>query len=97
MLNPKNDNIAYFPTKIRVNSILKKIEKQFPKTPEGLLNFAVLQQAIRDRFDPNHKNKREVASYLLNDAIPHAEICGVDSEWIRSQITKSGLSIRIGG
>ena len=76
-------------------AVASKIGHQFPATPEGKLMHAVVKQAIADLFDVSDQSvfvRRKAADYLLGD-IYSAEICGVDSSWIRGQLKKAGVDL----
>ena len=68
----------------------KKISYQFPDSPEGKLWAAVVRQAIQDLYGRTKTASKDAVRYL-SDRIMAAELCGVDSEWIRSQVKKAGL------
>lgn len=61
--------------------VAAKIQPQFPATPEGQLMFAVVRQALVDALGAEHD---PTATHYLLGSIPHAALCGVDSDWIRS-------------
>lgn len=93
MMNDEKTNLVHFSNRERVNACIKKIEKQFPTSPEALLMLAVVQQAIKDCFGPPCYDKHTASAYLRRPIIEHAELCGVDSEWIRAQIKYAGLNL----
>lgn len=63
-----------------------KIRTQFPKDEFSDLMFAVIETAIGEIgvF-------ADAERYLRTDPIPHAEICGVNSEWVRRVLKELGL------
>jgi len=71
-------------------AVINKIGYQFPSTPEGRLQFAVVATAIRDATLPGSKCKDEATRYLRGH-MPQAEICGVESEWITNTLIKAKL------
>jgi len=78
-----------------IRAAMSKIAQQFPKTSDGMLNLAVVAQAARDlALPPGEKGcpSPHAASALvyLSGFIPHAEICGVDSNWIQRQFRHVG-------
>jgi len=74
-------------------AVIKKIGHQFGTSPEQQLMFAVVAQAIGDIID--HPDKRSVAHsdalLYLSGNIPHAEICGVNADWIRRVLRSADL------
>lgn len=64
----------------------EKIGMQFPRTVEGALFRAVVFSAIDDIGISG-----DAEGYLKSEYIPHAEICGVDSDWIRRVLFEAGL------
>lgn len=59
---------------------IKKLKTIFNDTPEHKLCFAILRQAIQDL---RVKKYRSSALNYLNGPLVHAEVCGVDPEWVR--------------
>ncbi len=74
--------------KMRGKAALMRIKPQFPKSPEGSLMYEIIAQAIMDLFDK--KEARNARRYLTNE-MPHAELCGVKSEWITNTLIKLEL------
>lgn len=80
-------------------SVGQKIGFQFPGTPAGALFCRVVQVAILDVSAPGvgtvgskkEQDRRSAGKYLAQE-MPHAELCGVDSGWIRRVIRNSGLA-----
>jgi len=81
----------------------KLIRTQFPESSEANLMMAVIEQALRDLLigdvESNgkiipHADRASAARYL-SGSIHHAEICGVESEWIRRVLAKVGLDERL--
>lgn len=68
----------------------KKISYQFPDSPEGRLWAAVVRQAIQDLCGRTNIARNHAVRYLFGRVIV-AEMCGVDPDWIRSQVKKAGL------
>ena len=71
--------------------VSKKIRPEFPKTPEGWLMWAVIDRALRDSYSNDRHIRRDTAiakQYLRGD-MPHAEVCGVSSAWIRRVIRRT--------
>ena len=75
---------------LTVNAACKKIRHQFPKSPEGMLMFAVIATAIRDASGKTGIGSKQAISFLSGD-MPQAELCGVNSEWITEILIKMGL------
>ncbi len=74
--------------KTRGRLALMRIRPQFPKSPEGSLMYEIIAQTIMDLFDK--KEARNAREYLTNE-MPHAELCGVKSEWITNTLIKLEL------
>lgn len=92
MPKPKVENGGDYQKYILVS---KKIEPQFPDTPCGRLAHAIITQALKDTILPGVAS-RDIASarhYLTRKSIPHAELAGVDSHWIRSVATRIGFPL----
>jgi hypothetical protein len=66
----------------------KKVSSEFPKSPEGRLMFEIVALAINDLNKVQHRHS--AIMYLLGP-MPHAEICGVDPDWIRRILIKMRL------
>jgi len=86
----KARNKARLKMNLTRKAVINKIGYQFPSTPEGRLQFAVVATAIRDATLPRSKYKDEAARYLRGH-MPQAEICGVESEWITNTLIKAKL------
>ncbi len=70
---------------------IRKIRPQFPvDKPEGKLMFAIVESAIRDAFGIRKIEIRSGNLYIRS-SMPHAQICGVDPDWIRSVLKKLNL------
>ena len=69
-------------------AVATKISYQFPTSPEGKIWCAVLTQCIYDLFV---RGEYHGAVRHLNGEIPEAMICGVNNEWVRCVIKRSGL------
>ena len=76
--------------KKRAGAALRKIRPQFGTTPEHRLCFAILEQAVND-LPTMHGSAYLSARRYLADKIYHAEICGVNSEWLRNVLIKTGV------
>lgn len=66
--------------------IKQKLQPQFPDSDEGRLFFAIVYQAICDALMPIGPNtsrdeKRDAIEYLSGDII-HAQVLGIDPDWI---------------
>lgn len=82
--------------------VAEKIEPQFPRSPAGRLFFAVVERAVLDltaKPPPTaaaaieHKKRVVTAARYLSGEVPHAEWCGVDSDWIRLVLKRDGVDI----
>lgn len=71
-------------------AVARKVGYQFPITPEAALYRAVFQQSVVDLF---LRSFRRGACLHLQGSIYEAEICGIDSEWIRYQFEQAGVSL----
>ena len=96
--------MGYTPLSVlrRVGSIINRIRKVFPDGGEADLMFGVVRQAIRDAVYSNtnsnsgDRSHRAVAVRFLREDLIHAEVCGVNPEWIRYLLTNElGLSLDI--
>jgi len=90
----------------KVSAVRRLLSRQFPKSPGGRLMCAVVCQAISDAFDPRlytpnpsarpqtiNETKSSEASahrYLCGDMY-HANLAGVEPEWIRMVIKRAGF------
>lgn len=73
-------------------AVAEKINKQFPVTPEGQLMSAVIRQAVLDASSKSaHWTVVSNARRYLAGDMPAAELCGVDSGWIRRVVQSAGL------
>ncbi|MCP5013848.1 MAG: hypothetical protein GY938_01030 [Ketobacter sp.] len=70
---------------------IKKISAQFPDVPEGRLMAAVICQAVRDAVMKRDDIERSRARLYLSGRMEAAEICGVDSDWIRTVVHSHAL------
>jgi len=77
---------------LRKRAAMRKISYQFPETPEGKLMCAIVSNAIIDLGSAD-KAIRLPAIRYLNATIYHAEICEVDSVWIREVLIKCGVKL----
>ena len=80
----------------------RKIESQFPVSPEARLMYSIVECALVDSVKTIGQNKKGEKSmqdlqdrssarrYLSGDMV-HCEMCGVSSEWVRGLITKIDL------
>lgn len=81
--------------KKKANLITAKLREGFKINPESRLMLAVIEQALRDvviqitTFD----QKISALRYLESD-MTHAEVCGVESAWIRRIISQVGLDLK---
>lgn len=76
---------------VKADLLIKKIGYQFPITPEGKLMKSIVSQAIRDSHSPYSLTRYRSRTYI-EESLVHAEICGVDPEWIRKMAKKIGLT-----
>ena len=70
-----------------INAVMRRIRAQFPETPEAKLCCAIVEQAATDLMNKDYKSSAE--EYLMN--AKHAELCGVDTVWIKESFQKAGL------
>jgi len=72
-----------------IKAIIRKLSYEFDlDSPEQRLMFAVISTAINDLKDTRYR--AECIRYLNHD-LSHAEMCGVDPDWIRSICYKANL------
>ena len=80
----------------RARAAIRKIEFQVLDSPEARLMFAIVSCAISDltRFGTREAatNRRSAAAFLKND-MPYADLCGLNSGWIRKVIADAGLKV----
>ncbi len=88
----------------KAKTIARKVKCQFPESPEGRLMFSIFECAMLDAYRPineketpqaqaeNEMIRRSGLKYLSED-MPHCELAGVSSEWIRRLIHESGLPV----
>ena len=70
------------------------IAPHFGDKPEHRLMLSVVQKALMDAAGPYSSwTEKDGAKMYFKGHMPHAELCGVDSEWIRSKIEKYGMEI----
>ncbi len=75
----------------KAKDVEKEIRYQFNRSPEGALMFEVVAQAIRERFGSLH-HWRDAKQYLQG-TMYHAQLAGVDPEWVRHKIKQEGLHL----
>lgn len=90
-------NNTHTRTEEKLLLVKRRIKFVFPKTPEGKLMFSVVMACIEDAFLPKtyERNAREIsrAQRYIKGNMYHAEIAGVDSEWIRRVLNEEGLTL----
>lgn len=76
---------------------IRKLDPLHAGTPESNLFFAIIAAAINDmekykgvRFQYEYRVAKD---YLSTEVIPHAELIGLDSEYIRTVMRKVGMRI----
>ena len=77
----------------KVIAIKRKLKHAWPELPEAQLMLACVENAIEDAFLPVNKtsqsncyrswNDKVAAIQYLSGEMWHAEVCGMDSNWIR--------------
>ena len=70
------------------NQTLRRIGYQFPRCPHGRMMFAIVSEAVRGSQSKIPDVRRRERSYL-SGYIYHAEVAGVDSQWIRETLQKA--------
>lgn len=78
------------PQRAKALAVARKVGYQFPATPEGNLMRSVFHLSVTDLF---LRNQRGSACWHLQGRIFEAEICGIDSDWIRKLFREAGVSI----
>lgn len=77
--------------KLKVKVISAKLSFAFPKTREGRLFLSIVLFAIKD-YGETILHAKSAKSYL-NGEIFHAEMCGVESDYIRRVMNNVGIAI----
>lgn len=72
--------------------IARVLSFHFPGSPEGQFMFAIVMQAIKDSVHKDKEIQRDAIRWLNDEIIP-AEVCGIDSEFVREIVTKSGIML----
>jgi len=67
---------------------VRRISAQFPPLPEARFLCAIVGVAVADLVEDGYR--RSAKAYLSGE-IKHAELCGVDSAWVRETLQKVGL------
>ena len=77
----------------RIKAAQTMIGHQFRQSPEHRVCRAIIDVAIQDAFLPNARpiHRAESLAFLRRDWIEPAELCGVDSAWIRRVLATCGL------
>jgi hypothetical protein len=73
-----------------LTAVAAKIRLQMPDTVDGDLMAAVIARAIADLLLSN-KYLHAVAVTYLSGRIDAAEVCGLDSDWIRRIVAEAGI------
>lgn len=78
-----------------VRALVRKIGCQFPDNAEARMMLAIFAGALNDLITNRtgfevEAARRQAAEYLAG-SIWHAQICGVDPEWIRYQLKTAGI------
>ena len=89
------------PKYIRARAACRKIMFQFPSydsdkkeifNPEEKLMYAIIERAILDLLHRKHNAFYESAmTYLFDEDIKAATLCGINSQWIQSVIVDSKM------
>jgi len=81
---------------IKSNALLagRKIRSVFPETPYGKLFRAVVEQAMLD-CNSNEDGARSMARHYLCGRMPHAELCGVDADYVRRIMRATGVDLQV--
>ncbi len=74
----------------RAQAVATKVGYQFPKTPEGKLMRHIFVQSVTDLYLWAH---RRSAVLHLQGWMFEAEVCGINSEWIRYQFRQANVNI----
>jgi len=67
---------------------MKKLKHEFPNTGYAMLWYSVLNRTVVDLFNPVRRSS--ALNYLAGN-INAAEICGVDSDYVRRVLIQAGL------
>lgn len=72
----------------RIDAVCEKIRYQLPDTEDGYLMHLVIRQAVKDLYSRRPSVKTAAVKYL-SGYITAAELCGVNSDWVR-RVLKEG-------
>ncbi len=85
--------MKHYDVSLRRRAAMRKISYQFPNYPECQLMCAIVMHAIIDLGSTDKAIKLPAIRYL-SGSIYHAELCEVDSVWIREVLTKCGVELK---
>ena len=74
----------------KASMAITKIRPQFNKSTNSKFMFSIVEQAIHDLNKPEHVSARK----YLNEEMVHAELCNVDSDWIRRVLTECEVDFK---
>lgn len=78
----------------RIRAAQMLIGHQFQRSAEHRLCRAIIDVAIADCFIPSTRDRMSAQRFLQAEVIAPAELCGVDSNWIRRVLLTAGLDYR---
>lgn len=74
----------------RIDAACQKIRYQMPDTEEGDVMALVIRQTVKDLY--HHREAvRVAAARYLSGHIDAAEVCGVESDWVRRVLKDAGI------
>lgn len=76
----------------RVDAVCQKIRYQIPDTEEGDVMYLVVRQAVKDLYS-RRESVRAAAVKYLSGPIEAAEICGIESDWVRRVLREGGIAL----
>jgi len=79
----------------KAHLIIRRIASQFPDSFHGRLMLGIVGRALLDSIENGLDYEAHNARDYINGTMHHAELCGVDSEWIRRVVRKIGLNYSI--
>lgn len=79
----------------RAMAAVDKISHEFPKHNFGRLSLRIIEQAVMDCviYDKLSPYAGHCAARYLRGKILHAEICGINSDWIHRVFKMGGLRL----
>ena len=78
----------------KTRGAILRIKSQFKEAPEeGEIMFQVVHQAIKDLTAVDPYDIFSAKRFLKQPVIPHADLCNVESDWIRLTLKRAGVRL----